>query len=192
YRDVNILLIDATNPFGNFHVFPAGILREPLKEIKRADLIILTKTNFVSDVEDIVLTVKKYNKEAKVLHSIYEPVCLIDKHRETFSLKSIAGTKIICISSIANPEFFQKQLEELGAVIEDKLVYPDHYFYSQKDADEISELCDKKKIDYVVTTYKDLVKFDKLEHNLPLLFLDIELRIEGLSEDGFLKQIICK
>ena len=77
FRDKNILLIDAENPFDNRRLLPVGLLREPLKEIERADIIVLTKTGDIRPemlgIEDIVGEIKSYNSKAPAFFSMHKP-----------------------------------------------------------------------------------------------------------------------
>ena len=91
FRDKNILLIDAENPFDNRRLLPVGLLREPLKEIERADIIVLTKTGDIRPemlgIEDIVGEIKSYNSKAPVFLSMHKPSGFVKFSGETMPLE---------------------------------------------------------------------------------------------------------
>ena len=114
------MLIDATNPFGYQHLLPGGLLREPLKALKRADLFLITKINYVDKekLEDIIRTIKKYNTAAPIFTAKYESSFLriYQKDGEVRLLPADAlyGRKLLAFSGIGNPASFQRSLEECG------------------------------------------------------------------------------
>lgn len=182
-RDIDIVLLDATNPFGNYRLIPRGILREPAAALKRADIIILTKTDSKSARRDEAYKVlNSLGKGSSVLEAVYRPAALrniSDGHDE--GLKAINKKRVCIVSSIGNPLYFKEKISKLGAIIELEFQFMDHYNYKQEDFDKIGSECRLLGAEYIVTTKKDAVKIKRLSLasavNTPILVLDVEFEI---------------
>jgi len=176
-RDVDILLIDATDPFGNGRLFPEGRLREPLSSIKRAHVIALTKTDLMSEeiVSATTQKVKKYNATAPVFTASHKPTALVDPSGGSIELDILNGRKIYVFSGIANGEYFRKTLTARGADIVRFRSFRDHYIYRQRDMDKI--MTEAAGLD-IITTEKDLVKIRGLSLPKNLFALSIEFEID--------------
>jgi len=190
-RDKDLVLIDASNPFGYEHLLPRGLLREPLTALKRADLFLLTKINAVKEEEllQIVKRLKKYNSRAGIFMARYEnkALRLYQEEGETQLLAAdyLQGKKVLALSGIGNPASFQQSLEECGGEVIHHFIYPDHYQFTDQDIEDIlnwpcwkAELTDTErdseasnkgteeeagleKVDLLVTTEKDLARLKK-------------------------------
>ncbi len=153
-RDINIILIDYTNPFGNKFLIPAGFLREPISSLKYADIILITKydENYKSiysrkELEEII---KKYNPSIKIFYSSYIP---------DFNYNKFKNKRIIIFSAIANYEYFLFLVKKyLSPSYLLTYFFPDHYFYSENDINRLVDIKNKENIDYIFTTEKDIVK----------------------------------
>ncbi|MBU4128689.1 tetraacyldisaccharide 4'-kinase, partial [bacterium] len=174
-RDLDILLIDCLNPFGNGHLLPRGILREPLGSLKRADLFILTRTDQAGNLAGLKDRIRRINPFAPILESIHAPCYLEDlKSRRRLDLEFIEKKEVLALSSIAHPESFEKTLKNLKAIIMKRLRYPDHYLYTKEDLEEITS---KARGCLIVTTQKDGVRLEPLLENESVLALRIKLKI---------------
>ncbi|MBI5195294.1 MAG: tetraacyldisaccharide 4'-kinase [Nitrospirae bacterium] len=164
YRDLDILLIDATNPFGNNKLFPEGILREPLKSMSRADIIVLTKTDAASraQMDALILKIKRYNPHAPLYPSSHMPVSFVNAKGTVRDIDFINKKRVYAFSGIANPMHFKTSLTAIGAEVVKFNSFRDHYKYRQQDIDMIMETAGGLEI---ITTEKDLVKL--MELNLP-------------------------
>lgn len=180
-RDLDIVLIDAANPFGNGRLFPAGILREPLSALGRADVILLTRTDEAANKEEIKKRLFKINPLALIIESVHQPICLLDKEGREHPLTIIKGKKVLAFSGIGRPESFEKMLKDLGAKEVVCLRYPDHHLYRQKDIREIKEKA--KGVEFLISTEKDKVR-------LPLSPIGIEDR-SILPPTFFLRIELC-
>ena len=163
-RDIDIVLIDATNPFGNKRLFPEGMLREPLTALKRAHVIIITKSDIAQaeSIAAISQEVRKINPDAPVFTAFHKPVELVDTAGNTTELKSLMNKKVYVITGIASNIYFESLLRTNGAQIIDSKTFRDHHSYTQKDIDEIKS--DAMGLD-IITTEKDMVKLKEL--NVP-------------------------
>jgi tetraacyldisaccharide 4'-kinase len=183
HRDTDILLIDTTRPLWRERLFPDGRLREPAHEMKRADIIILTKSDASGDeiLSEHLRLIKSFNPAVPVYRSSHRPVSLINLSGETEPLKSIKGRRIYGFAGIANPSYFRTILASCGAEIENFRQFRDHHRYIQSDIDTINREASGQKI---VTTEKDLVKLKHLAStdHIWALMIDFSVEEEFFSE----------
>lgn len=170
-RDVDIVLIDTLCPFGNGKLTPAGILREKISALSRADMVVLTKTEQAGqgDITAIVETVKKYVPTEKIFTSRLEADGFImfgtDQPPE-------AGNKVFAFSAIGSPESFMRSLEGYGFIVAGNKTYTDHHKYTSTDLKELSIQAEKSKAEVMICTEKDLYNLpDKATwpFNIPLI-----------------------
>ncbi len=174
-RDLDILLIDSLNPFSNGFLLPRGILREPLRSLKRADLFVLTRTDQTGNLEGLKNSIRSINPFTPILESIHAPCYLEDlKSKRRLDLEFIENKEVLALSSIAHPESFEKTLKDLKAIIMKRLRYPDHHLYTKEDLKEIST---KARGCLIITTQKDGVRLEPLVANESILVLRIKLKI---------------
>ncbi|NQT95441.1 MAG: tetraacyldisaccharide 4'-kinase [Candidatus Omnitrophica bacterium] len=196
-RDLDIVTINATDPFGTGFVIPGGILREPISSLKRADIAVITKTNLVTKEEaDIVKNkVLKVNPDMDIFESIHQPILLYSNKSQEQPLGYIKGKNICAVSALGDNGSFIKTLKNLGAHIGSEISYMDHHKYTAADLSAIFDSCAKNQIDTLVTTEKDWVKLKKLiagpsADNIEILILKIKLRISN-EEDFFGRLSSC-
>ncbi|NOZ69984.1 MAG: tetraacyldisaccharide 4'-kinase [Deferribacteres bacterium] len=177
-RDMDVLLIDATNPFGNGRLFPEGILREPLSAMRRADFIVITKADTAAGetVAGIRQEIRRYNPDAPVFEASHKPAVLVSPSGETTGLDTLRGRDIYAFAGIANPSYFRSLLLSQGARLMKFREFRDHYFYRQADMDEIKR--DAGGLD-IITTEKDLVKIRELRVPDKISALRIEFSVAG-------------
>ncbi len=180
-RDLNIVTIDATNPFGNEKVLPSGILRESLSNLKRADLIVITRANLSDEIKNIKSKISKYNADCPILISenkVSDLISLEEFHVKTEKTKDKGQrTKdnFFAFCALGNPENFFEQLhrENFNLVSTEK--FPDHHFYTQKDIEKLEEKAIKLKAETFLTTAKDAVKLKNLKFDLPCYVVENKL-----------------
>lgn len=169
-RDKNIVLIDATNPFGGGHTLPYGRLRESLEGLKRADELIITKYNLVEKdkVDEIVKVLEKYNKP--ISYAKHCEKFIYNEKNERLSPEELRGKRIMLVSGIANPINFEKSIRKYKGEITTHLCYGDHFLFKKRHLKEILSIFQKKKTEMIVTTEKDYVKFIKIarENNIDI------------------------
>ncbi|MFA5072410.1 MAG: tetraacyldisaccharide 4'-kinase [Nitrospirota bacterium] len=189
-RKLDIVLIDATDPFGNGKLFPAGILREPLSTLKRAHAVLITRTDQGTDVPALKKVIER-NTSARIFTSRMVPCDLLNiATGETRSLAILQGAKVLAFSGIARPASFAALLKALGASIEDDQVFPDHYNFTQEDLDRLYHVAKEKKVDHILTTEKDAVKIKHFGSS-NILALRITLFVDQQQEwESFLLQSI--
>lgn len=191
YRNMELLLIDASNPFGNGKLLPAGILREKISSIMAADVVMITKADDAVNIEELRETINAQNDYAEIIESVYAPAELyniFDKD-DKLLLTAAAGKKIFALSAIGNPKYFDKVISGLNPSELVRLVYPDHHSYRAKDTAVINEKAAQAEL--TITTEKDAVKLaalDRSKFSKKIYALKIELKIIK-GEKEFLDRI---
>jgi tetraacyldisaccharide 4'-kinase len=186
YRDLNILIIDSTIGFGDHHLLPRGILREPISHLRRANLFMINKAEQPAAYQPLENKIREICPGARVFHSDYEPVDLAGPGEEREELDTLKGKKILALSGVANPNSFSSMLRKCGMKIIGEAIFPDHHRYTGKDLSYIEEKA--KAADCIVTTEKDMVKLKTLNiDRLPIRALRIEMKV---WEEEFFERII--
>lgn len=159
-RDLDIVLLDATQPFGYDRVFPRGTLREPVKGLARADVIGLSRADLVEppEREAIRRRVAKLAPEAVWFEVAHSPSQLLNSSGQSEPLESLAGHRVVGFCGIGNPGAFRSTVESAGAEIAAWREFPDHYNYTADDVGELATLAAQSNADRTVCTHKDLVK----------------------------------
>lgn len=181
---LNLLLVDKTNPFGNGHLLPRGILREPIKHLRRASYVFLTKSNGERDAE-LEATIQKFNPGVDVIECAHQPQYLQRfGSDERQPLSFLKNRRVLSFCGIATPESFEKFLRDLGALIVARERFIDHYRYGEEDFVELTELAIKEGAECLITTEKDAVRIPHdRKWNLPLYYLRLEIDIlRGASD----------
>jgi tetraacyldisaccharide 4'-kinase len=187
-RDVDIVLIDSRRGFGNGHLFPRGPLREPLRSLRRASLLVLTKTDPSQPLDDELTDIlRSYAPAVPLYHSRYKPVSLVEvASGKEFPPEFVHGKRVFAFAGVADPEYFVHVLQGLGADIVRALHLPDHYQYTHEDIRSIGAF--KNIVDLYITTEKDFVKLQKIPvENLPFFVLTIE---QEILEETFCQSVI--
>ena len=187
-HSVEVVLVDATNPFGNGNMLPRGVLREPARNLVRADIVFLTKCS--GDVSAVRDEIRRYNQTAEIVECTHAPKSLKDVwSREEFPLSWLQGKTTCTLSGIASPKGFENSLRRLGARVVWCERYADHHRY---DSSEILYALNRTAdlgADALVTTEKDAVRFPRFE-TVPVRCLYLRIAIEILSGAENFDQII--
>jgi tetraacyldisaccharide 4'-kinase len=179
-RDNDILLIDGTNPFGNGKLFPVGSLREPVSEIIRADMIVITKTEERRNLkrDGVLEEIRKYNKKAPVFFAVHKPSRFIAVNGESLPLEWAKGKVFFGFCGIGNPRSFQQTLAYAGAELTGLKTFRDHYCYRQKDIKTIVDEAGERNAGWIVTTEKDIMRLKGFVLPQNLASLEIEFDVE--------------
>ena len=181
---LEIVLVDCTNPFGNEYVLPRGILREPIRNIERADFIFITKSSG-RDVMPLKERLHALNPHAEIVECRHSPRYLKDVFSgESRELSFLDGLKVVAVSGIAVPSGFEGELERQGANIVERRRFADHHRYSQQEVIDIINCAGKHQADAIVTTEKDAVRFPRLDRrDIPIYFLRVDIELLSGQED---------
>lgn len=194
-RDLDIVLVDTLSCFGNGSVLPRGTLREPLEDLDRASMILLTKTDQSSLLSRTQLcdVINHYNQHAPVIGSIHHPLNFVeiadwykDIHVNVKDLSELKGQKVMVFSAIGNPSSFEQTLASCGLDILEAIRYPDHHDYGMLEMQYISERAKELKAVALITTGKDAVKipteFIYFNRDIPLFILNMDIMINDNNE----------
>jgi tetraacyldisaccharide 4'-kinase len=185
YRDLDIVTIDATCPFGYGRVLPAGLLREPVTALRRADLVVITRCDKVADAELCNLEEQLHliNPSMSVTRSVHAPVCAQSFGRKEIGLEEIKGKNVFVFCGIGNPDAFLSTIRNLGFNLVGSKVYNDHHCYTNDDVADIHEEARYLSADLIMTTQKDWGKVFESDfavlnsQDIPFTCLTVELRI---------------
>ncbi len=187
-HSIEVVLVDATNPFGNGNMLPRGVLREPVRHLKRADIIFLTKCR--GDTTEVIADIRRYNKKAEIVECSHAPRVLKDVwSREEFPLDWLNGKTVCTLSGIASPRGFENSLRHLGAKVVWCERYADHHRYDSSEILYALNRTSDMGADALVTTEKDAVRFPRLETS-PVKCLYLRISIEILRGKENFRQII--
>ncbi|NBP50975.1 MAG: tetraacyldisaccharide 4'-kinase [Actinobacteria bacterium] len=182
-RSLDIVTIDATDPFGGGRIFPRGLLREPIRSLARADAVVVTRSDMAdaATLETIDRVIAKScggRRPGVWAESRHGPTRLRSWSGTTEPVGSLAGRRVVAVSGIGNPAPFRATLERLGAIVVAHRTFPDHHPYDDADREAIGRDAARRGVEWVVTTLKDLVKLriDRLG-DVPLAAVEIELSI---------------
>ena len=186
---LNLLLVDKTNPFGNGHLLPRGILREPIKHLRRANYVFLTKSSGRRD-QDLEALITKHHPGADIIECVHQPQYL-QRHGVPAGtadarqpLAWLKGRRVVAFSGIATPESFEKFLRDLGALVVARERYLDHYRYDEEDLAELFAVAQREGAECLVTTEKDAVRIpERLTGAVPLFYLRLEIDIISGAAD---------
>jgi tetraacyldisaccharide 4'-kinase len=160
-RDLDLVLIDATCPWGHGYLLPRGLLREPIGGLKRADAVILTRCDLVTPqaISAIKETVAKIKPDLPIAESTHRPAQWRNASQQTAALESLKNRPIAAFCGLGNPEAFRQTLVKLGLNVIAWRTYPDHHAYSKDDVEALRTWARQLPPDAAVaTTQKDLVK----------------------------------
>lgn len=177
-HSIDIVLVDSNSPFGTGTMMPRGTLREPPRNLCRADYIFITKCKQAHNKE-LIKKIRKHNKVAEIIECTHGPVHLENVFNGEIKPLSYLNEKYIAaISGIAVPESFEEKLTDLGAKVLFHRTFSDHYSFTQEDIDRFMNRCMRRDADFIVTTEKDAVRFLKpTELDVEVYFLRIEVDI---------------
>jgi len=203
-RDLDIVVIDATCPFGYGRLLPAGLLREPVSAISRAGAVVITRSDQVSwlQLEEIETKLKQIKPSITIARAVHAPLCvkvLRTKDRPSaqmsgpeFGLEELREKSVFAFCGIGNPDAFMKTLKQLGLNVVASKIYGDHHRYVPADINDIYEEARYLNVDMILTTEKDWTKTALMagsKENMPLAYLAVKLRfIEG--EEGIERLIL--
>lgn len=181
---LNLLLIDKTNPFGNGYLLPRGILREPIRHLKRASYIFLTKSDGQKD-EALDSLIRRHKPSAEIIECSHHPRYLQAVWgSEVHQLPFLKDKPIAVLSAIAAPDSFESFLTQSGARLVHKKRYIDHHRFTTEELNDFFEKAKHKGAEAVITTEKDAVRIPQhSEFPLPFYYLRLEIDILSGNQD---------
>lgn len=192
-HSLDVVLVDSNSPFGTGQLLPRGTLREPPKNLMRADYIFITKCKTAGN-SDLIQKIRSYNSAAEIIECTHGPLHLENVFTgEIMPLTFLKDKYVAAISGIAVPESFEEKLVEQGALVLFHRSFSDHHQFSKKDIESFMRRCVRRDADIIVTTEKDAVRFHRPEElDVEVYFLRIEVDIlEGEEVFRRLIERIC-
>ena len=178
-RDLDIVCIDATNPFGNRKVLPSGILREPLKNLKRADTIIITRANLVENIENLKSEISKYTgAPIFISQNKFSNLKEINLKSETRNSK-LKTQNSFAFCALGNPNNFFEQLRRENFNLTATEIFRDHHFYSSEDIAKLERKARESGAEILITTAKDAVKLYGLNVGFPVFVAENTIIFEN-------------
>jgi tetraacyldisaccharide 4'-kinase len=186
-RNTDIVLLDATQPFGFDRIFPRGTLRETLNGLKRADVVLLSRADLIDQaqrqrIKERVLSITPNVLWGEVIH---EPKCLISQTAQVpFTPPFPDLGSVLAFCGLGNPAAFEHTLKSCGTNVQEFIAFPDHYHYQESDLDDLERLVAEKNIDTVLCTMKDFVKIKRPAlRNIPIQAVAVGIRfLDGEEE----------
>jgi tetraacyldisaccharide 4'-kinase len=180
-RDLDIVTIDATQPFGYGKIFPAGLLREPPTSLGRADAVVITRCDQISEpelgkIKNKLLTI---NPKLLIAQSIHAAANIISTDNSETSVEQLNGSKIFAFCGIGNPNSFITTIEALGAEITGSKIYNDHHQYTQSNLVDIYTQAGLAGAEFILTTQKDWTKIKPLKpdiEDIRLAYMVVEIK----------------
>jgi tetraacyldisaccharide 4'-kinase len=196
-RDLDIVLLDALEPFGFEHVFPRGTLREPLAGLARADCVVLTRADMLTpeDRSKIAKRVSRLAPDAAWAECVHKPVGLWSSSGEEQELDTLRGRRVAAFCGIGNPAGFRHTLASCGYDVGLFREFADHHPYSRADLDWLATWARQSEVAAVLTTHKDLVKIglDRLgDKPLWAVRIGLEFQVGESAVEGRLEDDVCK
>jgi tetraacyldisaccharide 4'-kinase len=184
-RDLDLVLIDATEPWGHGHLFPRGLLREPPRSLRRAGVVLLTRCDQVDAPRRRALheAVARIAPGVPVVETRHQPRELVNAGQALADLERLRQGPLAAFCGIGNPGAFRRTLTDLGGTVTAFRTFPDHHAYTRTDVEDLRSWARQQAAGVVVTTQKDLVKL-RLTHldEHELWALRIHLQIDTGQE----------
>lgn len=185
HRDLDIVTIDATNPFGYERLLPRGLLREPIQNVARADFVIVTRANLVSvnQIDEILGRLQSYVSEDQVLVSSMKLTHAIQASGSEIELSDLMETSTYLFSGIGNPQGFEASLKGDSFTLLGHEIFDDHHAFDREDIETIGRRARAAGAGQIVCTHKDLVKVavDQIE-GLPVFAALIDVEFDSSTD----------
>ena len=198
-RDLDLVLLNCRRPFGNGHILPRGILREPVSALSRADALILTRSDDVLlDAKNAIHGLKNRSSTADkpifsafhvpYVHNVIKGKTRISEQKthslSTESLEVLKGRKAFIFSGLADNDEFHRTVQSLDCVVSGSMEFPDHHSYSGVDIENIFQSARHANADCLVTTEKDYVRISyRNTYPVDLVVLGINIAFGDESHD---------
>jgi tetraacyldisaccharide 4'-kinase len=182
-RDVDIVLVDATNPFGGGHLLPVGRLREPRSALSRADVIVITRSGHAPAIEAAV----RHDSTAPIFYAraTLDSIQLFGfgSLQEAVNIEAARAEKLFAFCGIGNPAAFVDDLRDWGLHVVGHKFFRDHHHYTQQDVDEIEKAAQNAGATSLICTEKDIFNFGEVQQPaLRVLYCRISLRVDREAE----------
>ena len=185
-RDLDVVMLDALEPFGFGHVFPRGMLREPIFALRRADVLALSRCDLLEPHErdEIWRLARRHAPDAVKLEVAHAPRALLSSSGREQPVESLRGEPVAAFCGLGNPTGFRHTLEACGFKVAEFREFPDHHRYGRDDVESLRNWAGGLDVTAVLCTHKDIVKLAVEElATRPLWALSVELKIVAGRDD---------
>ena len=197
-RDLDVVMLNAAEPFGPGGLIPMGTLREPLEHLARADVFVLSKCDVGSkNVHWIRQRLNAIKPDALIFEAVHRPIALKDPLRNrTLPPQELRGRRVAALSGIGDPYSFEKTAEFLGAEVLFAARFEDHHPFTRADLLSFVRKARNMGLKEVVTTEKDFMRLEKLlsedapEEIKAFLFWVLEIQFEVNDEEDFIRRCL--
>ena len=171
-KDLEIVMARAQNPWGNGRLLPGGPLREPLRALGRADLVVATGAVLPEEAPAVLAAVAAHAPGVPVLTATLVPAeCWEAARMRAASLAGLAGRRLLAFAGIAAPGAFERTLAEAGLVVAELVPFADHHWYAAEDLAGLERRAADLGADGLITTEKDWIRLRRLPLPAPPLFV---------------------
>lgn len=185
-RNFDIVLVDAIAPFGYGCMLPRGLLREPRSSLHRADLIVITRSDQVTDNERKLLRgrIERIADRPPIVEASHRIVEFADLRGERVPLDRAEAMRAVIFAGIANFEGFRRSVEELGVEVAAAYEYPDHHEYASDEIAGLRDVAETLEANAILTTEKDAVKLESRwkEGTCRLLVLKLAIEFDAAGD----------
>jgi len=190
-RDLDIVTIDATTPFGYGYVLPRGLLREPPQSLARADIVVITRSGLVDPEQllDLEEQVSRFAPQALVVHAVERVSRFQDLEGNELPPDALTGKHVVAFCGIGNPDAFRQTVTDLGVNVDAVFVFDDHQQYTEDHLRAVDRVAADKNAEAILTTQKDVVKIPSgFPWKHKVLVVRIDMRITK-GEKAFFRRI---
>lgn len=192
-RDFDVVVVDVADPFGQGYFLPRGFLREDVRSLSRANLIVLNSIHDLGQFNEVKKKIAQYS-QAPIIGTQVRIKGVKDLDGKMLEMP-LKGLKVGMFCGIAHPDRFRKTLEAEGAIVVSEFWLPDHDRPKEKELLRFAKSCAQQGVERLICTEKDMVKLHDIPTlSLPVAWLQMELEvIEGQDEwRAFLKKAEAK
>ena len=192
--DMNLLLVDQLNPFGNHKLLPRGILREPVRHLSRASYVLVTKSEIEPELE-LLETIRKYNRNAEIIRCAHKPKIFREVNGKVEQkLNFLYEQHVGMFCGIASPRGFEQLIHRMSGELRYKKRFLDHHRYEKEELSRLFLQAKNAGVEVMITTEKDAVRIpEEFEPVIPLYYLRMEIEIvEGFEDFKEAVSSICE
>ncbi|MFA5270885.1 MAG: tetraacyldisaccharide 4'-kinase [Candidatus Omnitrophota bacterium] len=189
-RDINIVVMGMRELNKKWRILPAGIFREPLSSLKRADILIINYKDEAANFSEIKNKLQIKYPHLSVYGACYKFKQISDLDGRKIDISSLKDKKIAALAAIGYPQGFFNQITKIGVKVEDAITYPDHYEFTSAEFEALENRLKKESVDYCLITHKDKYHLPLNNHKVNFYIFEIEMVID--EESKFLEEISKK
>ncbi len=181
HRDIDIVTFDAAVPPRQLKMFPFGVLRESMRELKRADIIMITRSKFAKDLYRLKNKLQKFAPSAEIYSARFQFNDLVGQDRR-MPLKYLEDKSVLIFAGIGNFRAFEKQIRALTRDIVYSIEFSDHQVYTDEILNRIKEMAEKHEVEVILNTGKDWFKVRHFDFGRELYYLSQTVDIDPGEE----------